>query len=179
MTALGAVARGIDQLSEWAGWLFSWLAPIMVLLQFAIVLMRYVYGVNDIALQEAVIYLHASLFLLVAGYTLKHNGHVRVDVLYRTARPRHKSLVNLFGTLFFLLPFCALIVWTSWDYVADSWAIQEGSKETSGIQAVFLLKTLIPVFAVLVALQGLSLIIHSARVLAGLETLHEDEAEAL
>ena len=179
MNFLGGLARGIDALSEVTGRAVAWLALFMVLLQFAIVLMRYVFGVGSIFMQEGMIYLHASLFMLAAAYTLKHNGHVRVDVFYRTASPKRKAWTNLLGTLFLLWPFCFVVVEASLPYVMDAWAIREGSKETSGIQAVFLLKTLIPVFAVLVALQGLSLMAHSVRVIAGAETLAEEEAEGI
>ena len=179
MNFLGALARGIDGFSEATGKLVAWLALFMVLLQFTIVLMRYVFGIGSIFMQEGMIYLHASLFMLAAAYTLKHNGHVRVDVFYRTASPRRKAWTNLIGTLVLLWPFCFVVVQTSLPYVLDAWAIREGSKETSGIQAVYLLKTLIPVFAVLVALQGLAIIAHSLRVIAGVEAFEEDEAEAI
>jgi TRAP-type mannitol/chloroaromatic compound transport system permease small subunit len=107
-------------------------------------------------LQETIVYAHAALFLLAAGWTLKEGGHVRVDVFYASASPRAKALVDLWGALLLLLPFAIAIIWFSWPYVSRSWAILERSRETSGLPLVFLLKTLIPVFGVLLALQGIS-----------------------
>ena len=169
MKMLGAVARTIDLVNEWIGRGAAWLALIMVLLQFTVVLMRYVFGLGSIFMQEGVIYLHAALFLVGAGYTLLHGGHVRVDIFYRDARPRRKALIDLLGTLLFLLPVCVVIGWASAPYVAQSWDTLEGSRETSGIPAVFALKSLILLFVFLIALQGVSLILNSILTLAGAE----------
>lgn len=140
----------------------------MVLIQVAIVLMRYVFGIGSIMLQESVIYMHAVLFMATVGYTLLHDEHVRIDIVYRESPPRRKALIDLVGILIFLLPVCALIGWVSWPYVAASWRVLEGSKETSGIPGVFLLKSLILAFTVLLAAQGVSMAIRSALILAGL-----------
>jgi len=115
-----------------------------------------VFGHGSIWLSESIVYGHAAMFMLASGWTLAAGGHVRVDVFYADASPRTKALVDLCGSLLLLLPFMAVLAWFAWPYVARSWAILEMSRETSGIPAVFLLKTLIPVFAVLLALQGVS-----------------------
>jgi TRAP-type mannitol/chloroaromatic compound transport system permease small subunit len=110
--------------------------------------------------------MHAFLFLVGAGYTLLHGGHVRVDIFYREAAPRAKAWIDFLGVLLLLLPVCALLWWFSWPYVVKSWQVFEGSKETSGIQAVYLLKSLILVFCFLVSVQGLALALRSLLVLA-------------
>lgn len=165
-----AIADIIDAFNEHTGRLLAWLTLAMVLLQFAVVVGRYVFGVGSIFYQELIIYFHAFLFMLAASYTLKRDGHVRVDVLYREASPRRKAMVNLLGSLFLLIPVCVLIVWISWAYVARSWSIMEGSQETSGIQAVFLLKSAIVAFAVMVGLQGISMALRSLLAIGGDET---------
>lgn len=165
MQALISVAKAIDSLNQHIGRWIAWLALIMVLVQFVVVLMRYVFGMGSIAMQESIVYMHGILFMVGAGYTLLHGGHVRIDIFYREAAPRHKAKVDIFGVLVFLLPVCILIWIYSWPYVANAWAVYEGSKETSGIQAVFLLKTVVLVFCILVALQGISMLIHSLAVL--------------
>ena len=167
MTGLAKLAGAIDRLNGAIGRGVAWLALFMVLVQFALVIMRYVFGVGSIWVQESLIYAHGTLFMVAAGYTLLHDGHVRVDVFYREAVPRRKALIDLLGVFILLMPFCVLIWITSYPYVAASWAVFEGSRETSGIQAVFLLKTMILVFVVLVGLQGVSLAIRSWLVLAG------------
>lgn len=168
MGFLAALARRIDILNETVGRITAWIALPMVLIQVVVVLMRYVFGIGSIMMQESIVYMHAVLFMVTAGYTLLHNGHVRIDIFYREATPRKKALVDLVGVLVFLIPVCGLIAWVSWPYVAGSWAVFEGSKETSGIQGVFLLKSLIVVFAGLLAVQGVSVGIRSAYLLAGL-----------
>lgn len=168
------IAHMIDGFSDRLGRAVSWIALFMVLVQFAVVIMRYVFGVGSIWMQESIIYMHGLVFMLAAGYTLLHDEHVRVDIFYREASPKYKAAVNLIGTVLFLWPMC----WLTWDaaypYVSLSWTIREGSMETSGIPAVYLLKSVILVFAVLVAVQGLSLALHAIRTLLGRENMAQD-----
>ena len=165
----------IDNLNERIGRVVSWLTLAMVLLQFLIVLVRYVFGTGFIAAQEAVVYMHAAIFLGLAGYTLRHDGHVRVDIFYGAAGPRARAKVNLFGALALLLPMSIAIFVLALPYVGRSWAVLEGSQEgQNGIPAVFLLKSFILVFAGLVTLQGFALAIRSVRTLQG----HDDQPDA-
>jgi TRAP-type mannitol/chloroaromatic compound transport system permease small subunit len=164
---LNRVVEGIDRLSAAIGRTVAWCLLFMVLAEFALVLMRYVLGVGSIWLQESVIYAHATLFMLAAAWTLAADAHVRVDIFYADASARTKAIVDLFGALSLLLPFALALLYLSFPYVARSWAILEGSRETSGLPAVFLLKSLIPVFAALLALQGLAQALRAALVLAG------------
>ena len=173
LSVLAALTRAIDVVNEHVGRVASWLALLMVLLQFVVVVMRYIFGAGFIAMQEGVIYLHATLFMVGAGYTLLHGGHVRVDIFYREARPRRRALVDLLGVILFLLPVCVIIGWASWPYLEQSWSVFEGSKETSGIHAVYALKSMIMAFVVLVALQGLSLALHAVLTLAGRQRRHD------
>ena len=149
-------ADRIDRLNAAIGRAASWCALAIVLIGFSVVLMRYVLGLGSIWLQESILYAHAALFLLAAAWTLREGGHVRVDVFYAEASPRAKAWIDLAGALFLLLPFCIAIIWFSLPYVERSWAILERSRETSGLPLVFALKTLIPLFAVMLALQGVS-----------------------
>ena len=125
-------------------------------------------------MQEGVLYLHGTLFMLGAGYTLLHEGHVRVDIFYRDASPERKALVDMLGGLLILLPFCGLVWWSSWSYVEQSWVILEGSRETSGIHAVYILKSMILAFATLLGLQGLSMAARSYLVLKGATPANEE-----
>jgi TRAP-type mannitol/chloroaromatic compound transport system permease small subunit len=120
------------------------------------VVLRYGLNLGSIALQESITYLHAMVFMLGAAYTLQRNEHVRVDIFYQRFSERRKALVDVAGTLLFLIPCCFFIFWVSLDYVAAAWSIHEGSREAGGLPAVFLLKTLIPITAVLLGLQGLA-----------------------
>ena len=169
MKPLDIFAQKIDAANTMIGRTTAWLALIMVLVQFVVVMMRYVFGVGSIMMQESVIYMHALLFMLGAGYTLLQGGHVRVDIFYREAPLRRKALTDFAGVWIFLVPVCVVIWWYSWRYVANSWSVFEGSKETSGIQGVFVLKTAILVFAGLMVLQGLSLAARSLLILLGAE----------
>jgi TRAP-type mannitol/chloroaromatic compound transport system permease small subunit len=151
-----SLAAAIDRVNSTVGRAASWFVLAIVLIGFAVVLLRYVLGLGSIWLQESILYAHAALFLLAAAWTLKEGGHVRVDVFYASASPRVKAWIDLLGALLLLLPFCLAIIWFSWPYVARSWVILERSREASGLPLVFLLKTLIPLFATMLALQGLS-----------------------
>lgn len=157
------VADGIDRLVAAIGRAVAWLALAIVLVQFAVVVLRYVFGIGSIWLSESVIYGHATMFMLAAAWTLQAGGHVRVDIFYADASPRTKALVDLLGSLLLLLPFVAVILWFALPYVGRSWALLERSRETSGLPFLYLLKTVIPLFAVLLGLQGISQAIRAAR----------------
>src|SRR4051794_11088219 len=161
------LAERIDRLNTAIGRAASWCALAIVLIGFAVVLLRYVLGMGSIWLQESILYAHAALFLLAAAWTLKEGAHVRVDVFYADASPRARAWIDLLGALLLLLPFCLAIVWFSLPYVERSWAILERSRESSGLPLVFVLKTLIPVFALLLALQGVAQAIRAALILRG------------
>jgi TRAP-type mannitol/chloroaromatic compound transport system permease small subunit len=177
VSSLSALARTIDRFSRIVGQTTAWLALIMVLVQFLVVVLRYVFGLGFIWMQESIMYMHGLLFMVGAGYTLLMDGHVRVDVFYREASPRGKAVVDLLGSLFFLIPFCVLILWVSYGYVANSWRVLEGSKETSGIQGIYLLKTTILVFGGLVILQGVSVVARSILTLAGVDPGDPDDRD--
>ena len=160
-----ALADRIDRLNTAIGRAASWCTLFIVLTGFAVVLMRYVLGLGSLWLQESILYAHAALFLLAAAWTLKDGGHVRVDVFYASATTRRKAWVDLLGALLLLLPFALAIISFALPYVERSWAILERSRETSGLPLVFLLKTLIPAFALLLALQGVAQAIRALAVL--------------
>lgn len=146
----------IDRLNHLLGRAVAWLTLAMAMAVAAIVLLRYAFEQNTILIQEAVNYAHGSVLMLGMAYTLKENGHVRVDILYSGRSPRWRGLVDLFGHLFLLLPVAALILATSLPYALSAWRILEGSSEVGGLPGVFLLKSLIPLMAALLLLQGLS-----------------------
>ena len=146
----------IDRLNHLLGRAVAWLTLAMAMAVGAIVLLRYAFAQNTILIQEAVNYGHGLVLMLGMAYTLKENGHVRVDILYSGRSPRWRALVDLFGHLFLLLPVTALMLATSLPYALSAWRILEGSSEVGGLPGVFLLKTLIPLMATLLLLQGLS-----------------------
>ena len=156
-----SIANVIDRLNEIIGRVLAWLTLLMVLVTFAVVVLRYGFDWGSIAMQESVNYLHALVFMAGAAYTLKHNEHVRVDILYTRLSPRGKAWVDLFGTLILLLPVCIFLIWVSFTYVSNSWQLLEGSREAGGLPLVYLLKSFIPLMGLLLLLQGLSVIARS------------------
>lgn len=174
MPLLERIAAVIDALSEWTGRLIAWLTLAMVLVTFTVVVLRYAFNLGWIALQESITYLHALVFMLGAAYTLRHDGHVRVDIFYRRLSPRGQAWIDLLGSLLLLLPVCAFILWISWDYVAVSWSLREGSRDAGGLPLVYLLKSVIPLMALLLLFQGLGQALRSLLVLLG----HPAEAPA-
>jgi len=127
----------------------AWLNVVMVLLVFAIVVLRYGFNLGWIWLQESVTYLHVTVFTVVTAWALQQDGHVRVDIFYSKMSDRKRALVDLFGTLIFLIPFCIFILVTALPYVSSSWKLLETSREAGGLPMVFLLKTLILVMPAL------------------------------
>ena len=182
-----AVYRFIDRLNEGIGRVLAWFTLAMVIVQFIVVLMRYVFSAPDflwisaIWWQELIVYMHGTLIMLGIGYTLLHNGHVRVDIFYRDASPLTRNWTDLLGSLLFLLPMCWIMWWSAWPNVETSWRMFEGSTETSGIPYKYVLKSTVLAGAVLLALQAVSTAIKAFLRIAGdvVEDPHDDEAEVI
>jgi len=166
-TTLGLLVIALEVVADWTGRVVSWLSFFMVLITFLVVVLRYAFDLGWIAMQESVTYMHATLFMLGAAYTLRRNGHVRVDIFYQKLSRRGRAWVDLLGTLLLLVPVSLFIVWIGWDYVLKSWELMEGSREAGGIPAVYLLKTLLVVMPILVLIQGLVWILSTGLFLAG------------
>ena len=167
MNAIARFVRHVDCLNDHVGRAVSWLTLGMVLITFVVAIMRYVFSIGFVWMQESYVWLHGTVFMAAAGYTLLHDGHVRVDIFYRPASDRYKALVDLFGSLFLLVPVVSMVFWVSWPYVASSWHDLEGSREAGGLEGLFLLKTVILVYCALIGLQGLSLAGRATLTLAG------------
>jgi TRAP-type mannitol/chloroaromatic compound transport system permease small subunit len=159
------LADGIDRFSQYTGKIVSWLSLFIVCLTFLVVLLRYVFDLGWISLQETILYGHSLLFMLGMSYTLQQDRHVRVDIFYRALSQQAQAWVNLLGALCLLLPVCLFIFWSSLDYVVASWRVLEGSREAGGLDLVYLLKSIIPLMALLVTLQGVAQILHSLRII--------------
>lgn len=144
----------------------AWLVPVMTLVAFAVVVLRYGFQYGRVDLQESITYLHAAVITLCMAYTLARDAHVRVDVLYHRMTPRARLWVNFAGDALLLLPTAAAILYYSWDYTIISWKVLERSPEISGLPGVFLLKTLIPLMALALIAQAL------ARIRGGWRELH-------
>ena len=161
------IIERIDRLNDFIGRGIAWLTLARVIVTFLVVILRYAFSIGWIAMQESVVYLHSLVFMLGAAYTLKHNGHVRVDIFYEKLSPRGRAWIDLLGSLLLLIPFCIFVIYASWGYVSLSWSLTEGSREAGGLPGVFLLKTLIPVMAALVMLQGIAQALRCILVLRG------------
>jgi TRAP-type mannitol/chloroaromatic compound transport system permease small subunit len=155
------IIRIINFINKLIGETVSWLTLFMVLITFLVVVLRYGFNIGFIWMQESVRFMYAAVFLLCAGYTLLKNKHVRVDVLYLNLSERSKAIVDLLGSVFLLLPVCFVIFYYSWSYVINSWQQMEGSIEERGLHLVFIMKTFIWLFAILVSMQSLATIINS------------------
>ena len=134
----------------------SWLTLAIVSLTFFVVVLRYGFNLGWIWLQESITYLHASVFMLAAAWTLRGDGHVRVDIFYRDCSPPQKALIDLLGTALFLVPFCLFLLIIGWEYVAASWRLLESSREAGGMPLVYLLKSLILLLPALLLVQAVT-----------------------
>lgn len=156
----------LDGFTEVVGRSIAWLVILMMAVQFAIVVMRYAFSLHSVVMQESVMYMHAAVFMLGAAWTLRHDGHVRVDIFYRKLSARGRAWIDLLGTLLLLFPVTLYIAISSFGYVSSSWAILERSPD-GGIPAVFLLKSLILVMMALLMLQGVAQVIRQVLILRG------------
>ena len=158
-----------DRISSILGKASAWLTLAMVIVTFFVVVLRDVFDIGLIWLQESVVWMHAFVFMVGAAYTLQQEEHVRVDIFYREMGATRKAWVNIFGVLLFLLPMCAFVAWTSFDFIAASWKIKEASRESGGLPypLIPMLKSILLVMPVVVGLQGVSLLLRSMRTLRG------------
>jgi TRAP-type mannitol/chloroaromatic compound transport system permease small subunit len=157
----------IEAFIDWSGRTVSWLTLLMVIITFVVVVLRYVFDIGWIGLQESITYLHAMVFLIGAAWAMQQQAHVRVDIFYSRFSIKTRAWVDLLGSLFFLLPVMIFIAWISWEYVSDSWAVLEGSREAGGLPGVYLLKSLILVLALMLILQALVQISRSLQLIKG------------
>jgi TRAP-type mannitol/chloroaromatic compound transport system permease small subunit len=161
---------GLRKTIALCGQAVAWLTLLMVLLSFAIVVLRYGFNLGWIWLQESVTYLHVTVFTVVTAWALAQDGHVRVDIFYARMSAEKRALVNLAGTLLFLVPFCVFILVTAWPYVSNSWKILETSREAGGLPLVFLLKSLLLIMPVMLLGQAFINATDAWKVLQGNDT---------
>jgi len=171
LSALSVLMRAINGLNKVIGQIFSWAALGIVLVCFAVVLERYLLGNTRLWAQDLYVWLNGLMFTAVAGFALFRGDHVRVDIFYRPASLKTKALADLFGVLVFLLPFTYIVYTYCFTFVARSWGIKEASANVGGMPGLFILKTFILIFAVLIALQGLAMAIRSILVICGRQDL--------
>lgn len=158
LNGLASVVAAVDTANDWIGRAVAWLTLGCVLTCFMVVVLRYGFSIGFPWMQELYVWQHAAVFMVGAGYTMLHGGHVNVDIAYGRFSPRKKAWVDILGTLFFLLPWMVVLAWTSSQFVLSSWAIFEPSSQANGMKGLYLLKTVIWVFCAVISLQGLALI---------------------
>jgi TRAP-type mannitol/chloroaromatic compound transport system permease small subunit len=163
--------RAISALNRVVGHLLSWLALAIVLVCFTVVVQRYIFHTTQLWMQDLYVWLSGAMFTGVAGFALMRDEHVRVDILYRPWPIRKKAIADLIGTLIFLIPYVVVVLLYAWPFVSRSWRLYEGSANIGGMPGLFILKSFIIVFAVLVGLQGLAIIARSILVLNDREDL--------
>jgi TRAP-type mannitol/chloroaromatic compound transport system permease small subunit len=166
----------IDRSNEVVGRMVSWVTLLLVLVVFVDVVMRYLFKTSFVLTQELEWHLFAFIFLIGAGYTLLHDGHVRVDIIYQRLGVKGRAWINLIGVIFFLIPGCYLVISTSWHFVSNSFSMLEGSPDPGGIPYRFIVKGTMTVGYVLLLLQGLSMGAHALLQILGEEPVEEEKA---
>ncbi|BAZ51183.1 tripartite ATP-independent periplasmic transporter DctQ component [Nostoc sp. NIES-4103] len=182
MDKLLKISKFIDNCTERIGRLTSWLVLVMVILGVWNVVGRYLGRISgnnftSNAYIEAQWYIFDIIFFLGAGYALKHNEHVRVDIFYSNWQRKQKALADLLGTVFFLIPFCILVIIFSWDSILASWQIREGSSDPGGLPR-YPIKAMIIVAFVLLIFQGISQAIKNLAILTGKLEPQEENHDA-
>lgn len=151
----------LESVTEWMGKLIAWLSLFMVLAVVSVIILRNVFEISAIPLQESINYMHASLFMLGTAFALKHNAHVRVDIFYQKFSPKRQALVDMLGFLFLLLPVCLFIYFYCIDYVLFNWMLKEGSNQPGGLPYLYILKSLLLVMPISLIIQGLAQFLHN------------------
>ncbi|MEX0924054.1 MAG: TRAP transporter small permease subunit [Rhodovibrionaceae bacterium] len=167
MRWLAGIAESIDVLNDRLGRAISWLVLLLVVVTASVAVLRYVFAVGWVWMQDSYLWISGSMIMLAAGYTLLHDNHVRVDFLYVKRSEKFRALVNLLGAAFLLLPTVLFIAIVSFPFVYRSWERLEGSLEAGGLPGVFLLKSVLVLFCIPLAAQALSMMARSVLVLAG------------
>lgn len=171
MQNLALAVRFLCQINRLIGQLFSWLTLAIVLVCFTVVVLRYVFSIGFVWMQDLYVWMNGIMFMGIAGFTLLREGHVRVDIFYRTASIKRRAIVDLFGCFIFVFPFMTVIVSYAWPYVKRSWTFMEGSANYGGMPGLYVLKSFIIVFAVVITIQALAMVGRSILVLASREDL--------
>jgi len=169
MRLLAHFVTVVSWLNTVVGRTFAWLSLAAVLICFTVVVQRYVFSVTYLWMQDLYVWVAGVMFMAVAGYALLHDQHVRVDLFYRAAPLRRKAILDLIGVFVFLVPFCVVVWAWSFEYVMRSWRLGEPSANPGGMPGLYVLKSFILIFVVLVLLQGLAMAARSVLVLAGRE----------
>jgi TRAP-type mannitol/chloroaromatic compound transport system permease small subunit len=164
---MNILINNIERFIDWSGRAVSWLTLLMVIVTFIVVVLRYVFDIGWIALQESITYMHAMVFLIGASWAVQQEAHVRVDIFYSRFSRKTRAWIDMLGSLLLLLPVMVFVGWISWEYVIDSWGVLEGSREAGGLPAVFLLKSLILVLAGMLILQALVQVARSVQAIRG------------
>jgi TRAP-type mannitol/chloroaromatic compound transport system permease small subunit len=176
MEAIKTITRWIDNMNEWVGSGVAWVTLGLVLVVFVDVVMRYLFNKSYVFTQELEWHLFGFIFLMGAGYTLLHDGHVRVDIIYQRLGIKGRAWTNLLGVIFFLIPGCIMVITTSWQFAANSFSMMEGSPDPGGIPFRFIIKGCIPLGFTLLLLQGFSLGLHSFMQILGVEKAEEEKS---
>lgn len=171
MQLLAWTVRSISGLNRAVGEVLSWLALVCVLVCFTVVVQRYLFNTSTLWVQDLYVWVSGAMFTGVAGFALLRDDHVRVDIFYRPASTRRKAMADLFGVVVFLGPFIYIVFRYAYPAVVRSWGYYEGSANIGGMPGLFILKSFVIVFAVLVGLQGLAMALRAILVLADRETL--------
>ena len=151
----------LNIVNRYAGYLCAFLVVLMVANVFLVVILRYLFGISFIWMQETYVWMHAYIFMVGAGFTYLNDDHVRIDIIYRNSSKLYKAIVDLVGNIFLLLPFLYIIWSYSFPFVLKSWQMNEVSREAGGLTMIYLLKLAILIFAFLLFIQVVSKIINN------------------
>lgn len=171
MQLLAGFVRAVGTLNRLIGLIFSWLALAVVIVCFAVVVQRYLFHTTQLWMQDLYVWLSGAMFTAVAGFAMLRDDHVRVDIFYRPWPVRRKAIADLIGVCLFVIPYVVVVGLYAWPFVMRSWRIYEGSANVGGMPGLFILKSFILLFCLLIGLQGLAWAFRSILVLAGREEL--------
>lgn len=159
--------RTIDYLCVGLGEIIKWALPLLVLTVVMSVVALSIFGLSFTKLDELPLYLHAAIIMLGSAATLIAGQHVRVDIFYSRFGSTRKAKLEILAFYALIVPVCLILIWMSQSFVSGAWRSLEGSTDTNGIRGVYLLKTLVPIFALTVLAQAFAIAARAALLLTG------------
>ena len=171
MRWLALVINAICRLNQGLGYLFSWFSLGIVVVCFVVVVLRYFFSIGFVWMQDLYVWLNGMMFMGIAGYTLMQGHHVRVDIFYRPASVKRKALIDLVGSIIFIAPFVIVVTLYAIPFVARSWRLMEGSANFGGMPGLYVVKSFIILFAVVIGLQAIAMVLRSILILFNREEL--------
>jgi TRAP-type mannitol/chloroaromatic compound transport system permease small subunit len=171
------IEKKLNKLIDWLGNILVVILLLMIINVFYDVIMRYAFHNSSIAMQEMEWHLFSIVILFGVSYSLKEDAHVRVDFVYDRLSVKTRAMINIIGTILFLIPFTILIIYGSYPFVMDSYTTNETSSDPGGLKYLWMIKAAIPVAMTVLLIEAIHYIIKNINIYRGIEELPKEDPQ--